>query len=254
AVANGVIFVADDPVHGRELRIFDGEQIRLLKDIFPGKAGSEPESLTVVEDKVFFAADDGKNGRELWVTDGAEEGTRLFKELYPGRTGSSPKQFTPYKDGFLFTANAPKYGRELWKCDGTLAGTVMAEDIYPGPIGSNPEQLTATERGNVYFTAFVEKQSGKGIYWTDGGFGGAALLKIVEFADGPEWITTVGEDAYFYLKARRELWRADGAAQLARRVWKLPKSFDAPYMPVSFAGTLYFALSDGKAVHLCKIR
>lgn len=254
SVKDGVIFVADDPVHGRELRFTDGVDVRLVKDIYPGKGGSEPESLTVYENKVFFSADDGKNGRELWITDGTEDGTQLFKELFPGRTGSAPKQFTLYRDGFLFTANAPKYGRELWKSDGTLAGTVMTEDLYPGPVGSNPEQLTATERGKAYFTAYVEKQSGRGVYVTDGGFGGATLLKVVAPEDGPEWLIPVGENAFFYLKNRREIWQTDGTTHFVKRLWKLPKNLEAPYMPISFGGALYFATSDGKAAHLCKTR
>jgi ELWxxDGT repeat protein len=254
SVQGGVVFVAEDPVHGRELRFTDGVSVRLLKDIFPGKAGADPESLTVHENLIYFSADDGKNGRELWVSDGTEEGTRLFKELYPGRTGAAPKHFTPYKDGFLFTANAPKYGRELWKCDGTPAGTVMTEDLYPGSVGSNPEMLVATERGKVYFTAYVEKQEGRGLFATGGGFGGATLIKTLKKEDGPEWLAPVGENVYFFMTARRELWTSDGTPENVRRVWKLPKNWDVPSSPVGFANALYFVTADGKATLICKTR
>lgn len=67
--AGRLYFTADDGVHGFELWQTDGtaEGTRLVQDIAPEGASSEPDSLTVAEDRLFFIADDGETGRELWV-------------------------------------------------------------------------------------------------------------------------------------------------------------------------------------------
>lgn len=74
-----VLYAADDGVAGRELWISDGTGAgtRLLQDLRPGPASSNPEHLTKVGDLVYFTADDGATGRELWVLDTSEAGLDL---------------------------------------------------------------------------------------------------------------------------------------------------------------------------------
>ena len=66
-----VLYAANDGVSGRELWISDGTALgtRMLQDLRPGPASSNPEGLAAVGDLVFFTADDGATGRELWVLD-----------------------------------------------------------------------------------------------------------------------------------------------------------------------------------------
>ena len=69
-----VLYAATDGASGRELWISNGTALgtRLLQDIRPGAASSNPAGFTAVGDLVFFTADDGVNGRELWFLDTSE--------------------------------------------------------------------------------------------------------------------------------------------------------------------------------------
>ncbi|MFT5522122.1 MAG: ELWxxDGT repeat protein [Pirellulaceae bacterium] len=113
---------------------------RLVKDIMPGFAGSNPTQLTSVDSTVFFTADDGVNGRELWKSDGTEFGTQLVADIYPGMGdfgdphSSSPIYLTAAltaTTGYLFfVAQNDVSGVELWATDGFQ--TVLVSDINSG--------------------------------------------------------------------------------------------------------------------------
>jgi ELWxxDGT repeat protein len=62
-------FAADDGAHGMELWRSDGspEGTKLVQDINPGAASSEPESLAVAGGHLFFGAAEPFTGRELWA-------------------------------------------------------------------------------------------------------------------------------------------------------------------------------------------
>jgi ELWxxDGT repeat protein len=40
---------------------------KLVQDIAPGAASSDPSEFTAVKGYVFFTADDGRTGEELWA-------------------------------------------------------------------------------------------------------------------------------------------------------------------------------------------
>jgi ELWxxDGT repeat protein len=65
-------------LHGRELWKSDGTTAgtQLVKDIEPGRYGSDPRTLTAVGDVLFFS-----RGDELWKSDGSEAGTILVKDI-----------------------------------------------------------------------------------------------------------------------------------------------------------------------------
>src|SRR2546423_15176411 len=66
---NGTIFFSGiDSDAGRELLATDGtvSGTRVVKDINPGVAPSNPVGLTKVNGTLFFFADDGVHGQELW--------------------------------------------------------------------------------------------------------------------------------------------------------------------------------------------
>ncbi len=56
---------------GNELLVWDGtaNEPRVVADINPGPAASNPHSLAVLQDKLYFSADDGSHGNELWIYD-----------------------------------------------------------------------------------------------------------------------------------------------------------------------------------------
>jgi ELWxxDGT repeat protein len=117
-----------------------GAGARLVEDIDPGGAGSDPKDLTVVGQTLYFTAADGSSGRELWRTDPALGAIRV-KDIYPGPAGSNPDELTAVGDTLYFAANDGSSGRELWRTDPAL-GAVRVKDIRPGAKGSDPDELT----------------------------------------------------------------------------------------------------------------
>jgi len=141
-------FVAEDKVAGRELWVTDGTATgtRLLKDVNPGKASSDPAELTVVGSTLYFAADNGVDGRELWKSDGTPAGTVLVKDIRPGKemvydwqvnkevernAWSEPQGLMEFGGKVFFTANDGVHGFGLWASDGTAVGTALVKDIDP---------------------------------------------------------------------------------------------------------------------------
>ena len=69
-----------------------GTAITLLKDINPnGAGGSDPNSLTVFNNKLYFVASDPTNGwQQLWTTDGTAAGTH---QISGNQNGAFPNSF-----------------------------------------------------------------------------------------------------------------------------------------------------------------
>lgn len=129
--ASDVYFTAEDPVHGRELWHYDGNQARLAADIFPG-AENPQNDVTIlgeVGDKLYFRQDDGVHGAELWQAQ-AGQVTRLT-DINPGSGGSDPRMLTPMGDSVYFTANDPEHGTEMWRL-GPDGQPERVTDIAPG--------------------------------------------------------------------------------------------------------------------------
>lgn len=65
-VYRGVLyFSADDGVHGRELWSYDGQNVAMVDDFYPGSQGSDPTGMMVWNDKLIFQANNGTAGAEL---------------------------------------------------------------------------------------------------------------------------------------------------------------------------------------------
>ena len=129
AVGDRLFFVYDDAEHGKELWTSDGTSAgtRLVADIHPGEAGSNPFALVESGGRLVFMADDGARGVELWMSDGTSEGTQLVGEIQPGDCGL-PSAGDPFihssvaekanmvdADGMVFfAADDGVRGSELW--------------------------------------------------------------------------------------------------------------------------------------------
>ena len=119
----------------------------MVKDIYSGSDGSDPEHLTAFGNEVYFEAYNGTH--QLWKSDGTSSGTVQVKEF---NGNAFPGDFTVLGNTLFFTAETIANGRELWRTDGTENGTYMVKDIYYGNSDSDPEYLTVI--GNtLYFAA-----------------------------------------------------------------------------------------------------
>lgn len=135
-VHNGFYYYsAADETHGNEIWKSDGTTAGtvMVKDIWPGKAPSNPSQFFVYNGEIYFTASDGVSGTELWKTDGTEAGTVLVADINPGSVNSTPFRFCISNNLLYFTAYHSLYGAELWRSDGTQAGTNMVLDLITGP-------------------------------------------------------------------------------------------------------------------------
>lgn len=78
--ANGIVFLANDGVHGEQLWVSNGTSsgTRMLTTSNMTNIGY----ITRLGIRALFAANDGTYGTELWITDGTPGGTRLVKDIY----------------------------------------------------------------------------------------------------------------------------------------------------------------------------
>ncbi|HXU33495.1 MAG TPA: ELWxxDGT repeat protein, partial [Thermoanaerobaculia bacterium] len=79
-----LFFAAGDGIRGGELWTSDGTAggTRMVADLAPGLATSNPQSITSFRDRIFFVADDGR-GASLWSVDAAGTNPRLIKDFDP---------------------------------------------------------------------------------------------------------------------------------------------------------------------------
>jgi len=129
------LFVAHEPATGTELWVSDGTAsgTRRVIDLWPGRAGSEPEHLEAVGDRLVFTASTPAGGRELWMTDGTAAGTVPLFDLIPGAGSSSPSRTLLLGGTQLFGADDGALGRELWALDLEGGGPPAGSDPPPPP-------------------------------------------------------------------------------------------------------------------------
>jgi len=164
---------------GDELYICKNDVVTLIKDIESGPAGSIPQWMTVVGNKVFFRATTTEHGDELWVTDGTEDGTKMVKDIYPGNIGSNIFGITAL-DGnrCCFFAKDPdseldpvfdlNNGDEwLWISDGTDAGTFRLADVPTRKFIDGFDGYLIKCGSKLFFSGY-SKQFNETLWITDG--------------------------------------------------------------------------------------
>ena len=258
-LSNGAVFALDDGVHGTELWRTDGTAAgtRLLLDINPGKASSDPAGFTVLNGVAYFRADDGTNGTEIWRTDGTVSGTTIVTDIdsrpaVPGGTAGNGAVNFPYPavlNGIMYFPAIDSTGdAELWRSDGTRLGTWRVADIAVGAASSAPEMLTVAA-GRVFFVA-DDGNTGRELWSTDGTAAGTQRFADINpgaaGADIGE-MTFVGNHVFLTANngaAGREVWYADvtNPASVAQKDLKPGPMSSLPAALMPFGdGVVYFA-------------
>lgn len=181
-------FAASDATHGEELWVSDGTPAgtHMVADIAAGAAGSNPQWLTAIDDRVYFSASDGVHGDELWVTDGTPAGTRLVKDIYEGATGSAPRALTALGNKLLFFAMDEESEWEpviagtmdekwLWVSDGTEDGTERIANTPTKLDMDGTRGCIVVANGKGIFPGF-DRTNNETIWATDGTAAGTAPL------------------------------------------------------------------------------
>ncbi len=241
-----LVFSANDNVYGNELwKSSPTTGTTLLKDIYPGSAGSDPQYFAIMNGVLYFSAKDSGNNNELWKTDGTEDGTVLVKEINAGDGNAVPGALININGTLFFRASDGVNGDELWKSDGTADGTVMIKDIRPGASGSGVWNLTNVN-GVLYFTA-NDGTSGTEVWKSDGTTDGTVMVKNirVEGTSDPLRLTNVNGTLFF--KAANdsngtEVWKSDGTAEGTVMVKDIlsGSAGSSPDYLINVNGTLYF--------------
>jgi ELWxxDGT repeat protein len=185
----------------------------LVKDIWPGPAGSGPRDLTNVNGTLFFRANDGTSGYELWKSDGTSTGTVLVRDIQTGAANSFPYWFANVNGTLFFAANDGTSGYELWKSDGTSTGTVLVRNIRLGAYSSGPRYLTNVN-GTLFFRA-NDGTTGFELWKSDGTSTGTVLVKDIwpgSAGSSPSGLTNVNGTLFFQANDGAtgfELWATD---------------------------------------------
>jgi ELWxxDGT repeat protein len=256
-VHNGYYYYAAvDDTHGNELWRSDGTTAgtAIVKDIWPGKAPSNPAQFFVYNGVIYFTASNGINGTELWKTDGTETGTVLIADINSGPVNSSPNRFFISNNYFYFTAYHSSYGTELWRSDGTAAGTNMVLDLVTGPangavgisdvvsLNNNAYAIMNIPAGNV-----LGIPSGNRLIKIDG-----ISNTISDFAS----VVTAGIDLgiignTLYITGRNAanqtlLWKSENGGAITQ-VKILSTTATNAFQLTNCGGKLYFNASNGTA-------
>jgi ELWxxDGT repeat protein len=199
-VGGSLFFAGNGGTTGNELWKTNGteEGTVLVKDIWPGVTGSEPQRLTAFGGALYFSASDGASGRELWRSDGTEEGTRLITELVSGNnTAELPSALVATPTRLFFsvtggTANA------LYATDGTAAGTAKLVDFKA--LGGTGALHGMTALGETLFFFGNEPAVGTELWTSDGTPAGTRRIGTDLFPNNgpqPDALTVVGDTVYF---------------------------------------------------------
>ena len=185
----GVYFIGDDGVHGREVWAWEGDDLRLVADIFSGGGDYEPCCLTPFEGRLYFSGAEVYPNYELWATDG-----HTAHQVVDLRPGTDPSYAYPYGElngTLLFSADDGVHGRELWLLQPEpTAGDLPAPTseapvitVYPNPTRSTTNvQIILSEPSALVLDVF--DALGRRIRRTDLGVRPAGPSPFALDADG----------------------------------------------------------------------
>lgn len=187
----------------------------LVKDIYAGKFGSNPNYIGEVDNGFIFYASSAETGDELWFSDGTNSGTQLVKDINPGPSGSRfNTTFVKIQSNWFFVAKLAGLQWSLWKSDGTATGTIKLKDLGSIPLTGFSQILMAANGNDLFFT-FDDPFDGKELWKSDGTVGGTKRVKDINDNAGsdPMGFTSFNDKMYFFADDGihgMELWHSDG--------------------------------------------
>lgn len=196
---------------GNELWQFDGQAIKLVKDLNPGKKNGVSGSLSVFKNNIIFVGDNGSNGKEMYISNGTAAGTVMLKDAVSDVAGIAPYALAKASTYFLFCTYDKKLGQEkLWRSDGTEKGTVVIKTVTSTP--GNLISAHIAIKDQLYFSR-AESSTGNELWQSDGTEKGTVLLKDIfegQASSDPAVFTIFGQQLLLIAdngKDGFELWK-----------------------------------------------
>jgi ELWxxDGT repeat protein len=146
---NELYFNTYVPSVGNELWKTDGINITLVKDIYAGTEGSNPQKLTVIGNHLYFAAQDSAHGSELWRTDGST--TELVTDVNAGPDGSNPDNINGLGNAAYFTAESSN-GLNLYKVVGGVTSMIDLDSTSTDASNASNLKLAG---GKLFFNGYT---------------------------------------------------------------------------------------------------
>ncbi len=167
---NKLYFVATDPLYGKELYEYDGNNVSRLTDINPGPAQgvytSDQSYPTFFNGKIYFAANEVNNMINLGVYDVSNNTSTVLYCAGPNVNGI-PRYFKQWDQKIFFSNYSDTAGTELWATDG-VNPPFQVWDIHPGVLGGlayggYPKFFTEFN-GALYFNAMNDTSSAEELF------------------------------------------------------------------------------------------
>lgn len=115
-----LVFGANDPASGFEIRATNGFVTRLVADVAPGAAHSAFEGAFPFANAIFFVSPGAGTTLDPWVTNGTSTGTRVIRKvdgtpINPAGDAMDDTTFTLFDGSLYFAGNDGNTGFELWR-------------------------------------------------------------------------------------------------------------------------------------------
>ncbi len=178
-----MVFKHYDGDNGWELWKLNSATLRLemVKDIRPGRDGSNPAMLQVIGDAVYFCASDGIHGTELWRSDGTPDGTYMVKDLLPGEWGSNPEIFAGINGEILVSNYDPDFGSQLISLN-PENGQSRLITWYSSPVNMSSEARDFVQQDDIAFFRARRKLEPYRLWQTGGTLGTTYPVQLPDSA------------------------------------------------------------------------
>jgi ELWxxDGT repeat protein len=243
-----VYFAATDFLTGLELWSSDGTAsgTRLVADINPGFADSNPCYLTVLGNRVYFSAA-GPDGIELWSSDGTGSGTTKVADLSAVIGDPYPGKLMVFDGVLYFDKRDNTHGLELWKTDGSTAGTTMVADIVPGTQSSVAVPVGTLGGKLLLETIATNNSVPEYQLWLSAGTATGTTRLGTVVIDVGAGVFLNGDHAYFGVRdsAGQEPWVSDGTDTGTHMLKDVNPTGDSmPHAFRNFNGVTLFEVTD----------
>ena len=244
AMGTGVVFRQNDGINGWQWFFTNGTAAGTRNLDNNPAAGSNPDSVTVVDSEIFYRLDDGTNGTELWAFNANTGSRRMVKDINPN--GSAQIEEIRSANGRVyFWANDGTNGREIWTSDGTEAGTRMVKDI--NPTGDLSADYFAVVGNRMFFRAYNGTE--RNLWVTDGTTAGTYEVKNIVPNSDDHMDQVVGGSTKLFFKSWSqthgwELWVSDGTEAGTRMVKDINPTGDAWMDSLVTSGDRVFFRAD----------